>query len=666
MPEILTESFCERCGTRYTFEATAPAKTKKLGKFKTLSKGLKNYVLSDENSLDEALAAARSDEDREATAQQLEAFQATFNFCMTCRQYTCANCWNAAVGACLTCAPLNGHAAHSTTFLDVVPLAPVEPLSLERSPWPTADVSRGAAAAEADGATATHDEANGTEFADRLGRFTEPSVTADVPGEHAADPAGAPSAWPIEAEQAASPAASLDEPEAIDAVAGIEAAADVAEADVAADRAAEDPIAADVVLESEPSSDAAEPTAEAEVVADEAPADPIAAEVVLESEPSTDAADWAMAETEASIEFEPLAVVDVEAVAADQTADIEAEPATAEADAAIPVGEPNSAPAGAHVFENDIAPAIAERADVDARAAAAARRTSDLLARLRPTAASDAEPEPAPIEATVEPESFTEPSVPDDVLIIDMVAAPTTPIEEPDTARADLAVAEFEVADYVIGDYEAVEPAPDEPVAPPPWPVEPAAAALPPELLAVIGPAIDAAPEPADELEAVAAPDTSPDEAVAEPVDVAASDATESPESVPTTPEPEPARADVVEQPTWRIVAPDAVVQPTNGHKPHPEPDQPIVVASAPGAPAPAIEPQWPAPPQAAILDADPGFLLSRRGDATPGQWAAAPIPLTPGPVAAPIIGIQTCVGCGLSLSATARFCRRCGSRQGA
>ena len=84
-----------------------PRRCKKLGKFKTLSKGLKNYVLSDETSIDEAMAAARSDEERELTAQQLDAFHSTFNFCMTCRQYTCANCWNQAEGLSdvLTCAP---------------------------------------------------------------------------------------------------------------------------------------------------------------------------------------------------------------------------------------------------------------------------------------------------------------------------------------------------------------------------------------------------------------------------------------------------------------------------------------------------------------------------------------------------------------------------------
>ena len=73
MPEILTESFCERCGTRYTFESAAPARRRRLGQFKTLE-GYEELVMSDDSSLDEAMAAARSDEDRETTAQQLDAF----------------------------------------------------------------------------------------------------------------------------------------------------------------------------------------------------------------------------------------------------------------------------------------------------------------------------------------------------------------------------------------------------------------------------------------------------------------------------------------------------------------------------------------------------------------------------------------------------------------
>jgi hypothetical protein len=109
MTEILTESFCERCGTRYTFESARP-KTRLKG-VKVLSRGLKNFVLSDDTSIDEAMAAARSESDREATAHQLDAFHRTFNFCMGCRQYTCPNCWNEAEVRCLSCAPLELPAA---------------------------------------------------------------------------------------------------------------------------------------------------------------------------------------------------------------------------------------------------------------------------------------------------------------------------------------------------------------------------------------------------------------------------------------------------------------------------------------------------------------------------------------------------------------------------
>lgn len=104
MAEILTESFCERCGTRYTFQTAAP-RGRRLRKLRVLSRGLRNYVLSDETSFEEAFADARSDEERALSHEQLDAFHQTFNFCMSCRQYTCSNCWNAAEGRCLTCAP---------------------------------------------------------------------------------------------------------------------------------------------------------------------------------------------------------------------------------------------------------------------------------------------------------------------------------------------------------------------------------------------------------------------------------------------------------------------------------------------------------------------------------------------------------------------------------
>jgi len=143
MPEILTESFCERCGTRYTFESAAPRKTRRLGQIKTLSKGMKNWVMSDDTSLDEAMAAARNDDDRELTSHQLDAFHATFNFCMTCRQYTCGNCWNTAEGRCLTCAPHLGHEILPGAFPEH---AAVEPIRLEAEAWPEVDLSVAGAA----------------------------------------------------------------------------------------------------------------------------------------------------------------------------------------------------------------------------------------------------------------------------------------------------------------------------------------------------------------------------------------------------------------------------------------------------------------------------------------------------------------------------------------
>ncbi|MBI2762878.1 MAG: hypothetical protein HYX54_03880, partial [Chloroflexi bacterium] len=105
MTEILTESFCERCGTRYTFESAAPGQRRFTG-LKVLGRGLKQFVLSDDATLDEAIAAARSDIERDATNHQLDAFHRTFSFCMSCRQYTCANCWNETEARCLSCAPL--------------------------------------------------------------------------------------------------------------------------------------------------------------------------------------------------------------------------------------------------------------------------------------------------------------------------------------------------------------------------------------------------------------------------------------------------------------------------------------------------------------------------------------------------------------------------------
>jgi hypothetical protein len=147
----------------------------------------------------------------------------------------------------------------------------------------------------------------------------------------------------------------------------------------------------------------------------------------------------------------------------------------------------------------------------------------------------------------------------------------------------------------------------------------------------------------------------------AEPVDqpIAAEPDLEPVAATSEPPAPPASRDDVVEQPTWRIFAPDpnAVSQP-----------------GVPGTTAPAGtpiqasgDPQWPARPE---LEDSPSMALFANRDrvSSDALWAASAREVLGGPVGptpAPTAGIQPCSNCGLSLSANARFCRRCGTRQG-
>jgi hypothetical protein len=105
MPEALTESFCERCGTRYEFPA--PAKLNTLRKTRGLVAGLKNYIMS-QDALSDTIDDAMRSEEEILAAHQLEAFHEAFNFCINCRQYACTNCWNESAGRCRTCVPIPG------------------------------------------------------------------------------------------------------------------------------------------------------------------------------------------------------------------------------------------------------------------------------------------------------------------------------------------------------------------------------------------------------------------------------------------------------------------------------------------------------------------------------------------------------------------------------
>jgi ribosomal protein L40E len=143
MPEILTESFCERCGTRYTFEAGAPqTKRPTVAKARVLVRGLRNFVMSND-PLEAALADARRDDERARATAQMEAFHQTFNFCMDCRQYTCTSCWNEVDGRCLTCAPMPGRIETAMATLEPIalPLPEASANGHDREEaWPTIDL----------------------------------------------------------------------------------------------------------------------------------------------------------------------------------------------------------------------------------------------------------------------------------------------------------------------------------------------------------------------------------------------------------------------------------------------------------------------------------------------------------------------------------------------
>jgi ribosomal protein L40E len=105
LADTLTESFCERCGTRYEFNA--PTRLNPLRKTRGLFGGLKNYLTS-QDDLSDAIGDAMRDEEGALASAQLDAFHASFNFCIDCRQYTCVNCWNDDAGRCRSCAPVAG------------------------------------------------------------------------------------------------------------------------------------------------------------------------------------------------------------------------------------------------------------------------------------------------------------------------------------------------------------------------------------------------------------------------------------------------------------------------------------------------------------------------------------------------------------------------------
>ncbi|HSW40938.1 MAG TPA: hypothetical protein VLM76_00300 [Patescibacteria group bacterium] len=148
MTDTITESFCERCGTQYSFEPPPKRRGGGIGRIRVVTRGLRNFVANDGMPMDEAMAAARNDEERAGISRQLDAFHRTFNFCMSCRQYTCPTCWNEKAGECLSCAPDLTRDVLPAPFPDLPLGGPVEAAGPPddgragaASAWPTADLA---------------------------------------------------------------------------------------------------------------------------------------------------------------------------------------------------------------------------------------------------------------------------------------------------------------------------------------------------------------------------------------------------------------------------------------------------------------------------------------------------------------------------------------------
>jgi hypothetical protein len=538
MPEILTESFCERCGTRYTFQSTTP-KVGRFTKMKVLSRGLKNYVLSDEASLDEALADARSIDDRQQSVEQLDAFHKTFNFCMSCRQYTCGNCWNEAEGRCFSCAPSLNVGGPTSSFPDLNPVTGIGALGLagnghepgngrvpeplpDAAAWPEADL-----AAEADQPTAL---ASSTAIEDRPISRLEALF-----GREAA-----------ERIQAAAPESDEDAPEMI----GLEAPVDEIETDEA-------PI--DAVASAEPG-----PAAASALTADEPEVDDALATAIADGPPAEDA----VATFEADALALPTEVVGAQAAAIAGAVD--------EADEAEPAAAADGADdaAAAAKLAADLLTVLPVDPETDELAAAAAAQTHGLLDKFR------ARPVDLPTSQVPSPPPYTMPSPP-----------PYTP----STALPYAAQAPQPYAGQTPQPYgPPMGPPYPAPAAPPqPFPSAPSPYANPPVPYPQFAPQY-AAPPPA----------------------------------------PPPASS-------WRMVAPET----------------PPLGTGAPGRPydGPQPEPQWPTAP------AWPAPLArTSRTRGAEAVWAESTRDL----LNRPDTGVSACFNCGLPLSATARFCRRCGTSQ--
>jgi hypothetical protein len=256
------------------------------------------------------------------------------------------------------------------------------------------------------------------------------------------------------------------------------------------------------------------------------------------------------------------------------------------------------------------APLPSELDGLDERAAAALSNTADFLSRFRSTSglSSNAAPEPV-MEAATSPEPVVEAATPPEPTHVVPPAAPAQPPVAADPVRPQVDRIEFPT-------WHIDSPA--APIGQPSGPVsEPTIVPTPP------GPAMQPSvqarwPEPE-------APDT--------------------PSFPVPSPDPSPAVLQALSQPA--AVTPPAAMPPA---------------AMPPAAMPAAAQPEWPStPPQWPVAPAWPSNRAkAAQVSGVDAMWAASSRDV----LSRAETGVQSCVNCGLPLSATARFCRRCGANQ--
>jgi hypothetical protein len=380
--ETLTESFCERCGTRYEF--TAPTRLNPLRKTRGIIGGLKNYLTS-QDALSDAMGDAMRGEEAQLASAQLEAFHESFNFCIGCRQYTCVNCWNDDAGRCRSCAPIAGTddlgdrlaasfqgAATGATAVAEPPAMSDDDIQrrLGLQPWPESDMVVGGGngnGAHVEGWPETDAAAGAT-------AATADDELAAAPSEPAEDAA-------LVSEPPAEPLAAAEEMPEVEFEVEIEP----------------------LVAEAEPTAAEVEPTGAAAIAGWDAAAtaEPVAA----------DAESWLVAADAAALEEPPFPSFDRPAAEVEPepvAAEIEPEPEAArvvrvaawEADAAYDVADPT--PIAAPELHLEIA-------EPEPELVAEAEPEPELVAEVEPEPELVAEVEPEPeLVAEVEPEPVAE------------------------------------------------------------------------------------------------------------------------------------------------------------------------------------------------------------------------------------------------------------------